>query len=83
MADIGTLDTNNVLSPPPYKTPLAAELQQARAALEKVLTAATMMKAAVGVEFEDASSLESAQANVMAAVEEFYRDVLSAVRSTK
>lgn len=81
MADIDTLDTNNVLPASPYKTPAAAELKQARQALEKILTAATVLKASIGVEFEDALTLESAQANITALVEEFYRATTRAVRS--
>lgn len=81
VADINTLDTNNVLPAPPYKTPAAAELKQARQALEKILTAATVLKASINVEFEDALTLESAQANITALVEEFYRATTRAVRS--
>lgn len=82
MADVDTLDTNNVLPEDRYKTAVDVELQRTREALEKVLTAATVMKTAVGVEFEDAASPESAQANVLSIVEDFYRKVLRAVRST-
>jgi len=82
VADVDTLDTNNVLPEDRYKTAVDVELQRTREALEKVLTAATVMKTAVGVEFEDAASPESAQANVLSLVEDFYRKVLRAVRST-
>lgn len=82
MADIETLDTNNVL-PPPFKTTDADELQQARKALDKIEDAAHIMKASVEIEFVDASSLAMAQANVQATIDEFMKTVDRAVRSTK
>ena len=84
MADVDMLDTDNVLpSPPPFKTTVEDELKRTRQALEKVLTAATVMKSAVEIEFVDATTMASAQANVQAIVDEFYRKVLKFVRSTK
>lgn len=83
VADVSTLDTNNVLPPTPFKTTTEAELKNARQALEKILTAATVMKSTVEIEFVDSTTLAAAQANVQAIVDEFYRNVLSAVRATK
>lgn len=83
VADVNTLDTNNVLAVDPYKSSPAAELKQAREALEKLLTAATILKTSVGVEFEDAVDPESARANVLSMVDEFYRKTLRVVRSMR
>lgn len=82
VADIDTLDTNNVLPEDRYKTSVADELKKTREALEKVLTAATVMKTAVCVVCEDATDFDTARVNIVTIVEDCYRRILRAVRAT-